>query len=208
MSRKGGKQGKAWQRGSAVRKVAVRDPRPRILIVCEGVQTEPNYFLGFRLTNVVLKIEPAGAQHKTVVEKAIEMKSADGDYSEVWCVFDRDKHISGRDKQIFNEAMLLAEQNGISIAYSNDAFELWYLLHFAYYQTAILRSDYIVKLKELMPDGYKKNDPLMYQKLEDKMDDAIKHARKLHQQWGGESPEKADPSTTVYLLVERLRDLG
>lgn len=208
MNRRGGKQEKAWQRGSAARKVAVRDQRPRILIVCEGVQTEPNYFLGFRLTSVVLEIVPAGAQHKTVVEKAIELKSKEDDYSEVWCVFDRDKHIGGKDKQIFNEAISLAEKNSISVAYSNDAFELWYLLHFAYFDTAILRSDYIKKLKKLTPDGYQKNDPSMYAKLEDKMDDAIKRAKILHQNWSNEEPGKANPSTTVYLLVERLRELG
>ena len=208
MSRKGGKQKKAWQRGSTARKVATRDPRPRILIVCEGVQTEPNYFQGFRLTNIVLEVVPAGAQHKTVVEKAIDLKTEDGDYNEVWCVFDRDKHISGKDKQIFNDAISLAAQNSIDIAYSNDAFELWYLLHFSYFDTAILRSDYITKLKKLLPGGYKKNDPTMYKKLEDKMDDAIKNAKRLHEGWNGGEPEKSDPSTTVYKLVERLRELG
>jgi len=205
---------KAWQRGgngsskrALSRRVSIKDERPRILIVCEGEKTEPNYFRGFHLTSVVLKVEPAGAQHITVVEQAIAIQESDGDYSEVWCVFDRDKHINGGDKQVFNEALALAKRNGIEVAYSNDAFELWYLLHFAYYDTAMHRSDYIVKLDQLLPKGYAKNDPKIYEYLFDKMDSAIKRAKKLHKQWPDNQPEKEDPSTTVYRLVERLRSL-
>jgi hypothetical protein len=208
MNMRKGRQKKAWHKGSAARKIGIRDPRPRILIVCEGEKTEPNYFRGFRLPSVVLKVVPAGAQHKTVVKKAVDLKSKDNDYDEIWCVFDRDKNTGGGDKQAFNEAISIADKNEIKVAYSNDAFELWYLLHFGYYHTAISRSDYIVKLNKLIPDGYKKNDPNMFLKLENKMDDAIRNAKKLHQQWAVEKPEKADPSTTVYLLVEHLRELN
>lgn len=34
------------------RRTSFRDPRERLLIVCEGSKTEPRYFEGFRLTNV------------------------------------------------------------------------------------------------------------------------------------------------------------
>lgn len=42
-----------------------------ILIVCEGKQTEPNYFRGFKLTNV--DVDGAGADPMTVVERAKEI---------------------------------------------------------------------------------------------------------------------------------------
>lgn len=206
MTRRANRGKKGWERGGRGRRVEVRDPRPRILIVCEGLQTEPNYFRGFRLTNVRLEIEPAGVQHKTVVERAAVLMR-DG-YDEVWCVFDRDKKPEGGDSETFNEALSLAASEGINVAYSNDAFELWYLLHFNYIDTAISRADYLSKLDSLIPGGYKKNDPGMYAKLEEKMDDALRNAKRLHESWEGGNPEVEDPSTTVYLLVERLREFG
>ncbi|MGH7862625.1 MAG: RloB family protein, partial [Candidatus Dormibacteraceae bacterium] len=108
------------------RKVDIRDPSPRILIVCEGTKTEPNYFRGFR----VLSAEIIGEGYNTVslVERARELRDADGPYDQVWCVFDHDSYSPGD----FNAAVGNAESAGIRVAYSNEAFELWYCLHFAY----------------------------------------------------------------------------
>ena len=54
--------------------------------------------------------------------------------SNVWCVFDRDKNIdeaqNERSNIEFDEAIALARRRGIKVAWSNDAFELWVLLHF------------------------------------------------------------------------------
>lgn len=202
---------KAWERsrgrGQLSRKSATREVKPRILIVCEGKKTEPNYFMGFKVRTMDVVIEPVGAVHTSVVDRALALMAEDGDYEEVWCVFDRDKHIANPDDvALFNSAIEKAEKNGIRVAYSNDAFELWYLLHFNYCDTQILRSDYITKLREIM-GTYKKNDPLMYDKLEDKMDVAIRNAKKLHELSDKNDPANADPSTTVFMLVERLLEL-
>lgn len=201
---------KAWAKsqGRLVRRVAIRDERIRILIVCEGKKTEPLYFKGFRITSVNLVIEPAGAIHTSVVSKAIDILQEDSDYEEVWCVFDRDKHPSNRhDLRQFNDAIQLAQHHGIKVAYSNDAFELWYLLHFGYYDTQMTRMDYISKLSRLLPGGYQKNDPNMYTMLEGRMDDAIRNAKRLYDMCDKNDPGNADPSTTVFILVERLRQL-
>jgi hypothetical protein len=201
----------AWDRGKVSgglkRKVGFREIKPRLLIVCEGKRTEPNYFRGFRLTNVELVVEGAGMVHVSVVQKAIEMKAKYEDYQEVWCVFDRDKHTANpNDEALFNEAIETAKANDILVAYSNDAFELWYLLHFQYIDNQILRADYITKLK-LKLGAYKKNDRKMYDKLESKLPDAIKNAKKLYKNCDQNDPANADPSTTVFQLVERLKEL-
>ena len=59
------------------------------------------------------------------------------------------------------------------VAWSNEAFELWYLLHFVYLYAAISRSDYIKKLENEIRriDGYanynyKKNDAGIYSMLQ------------------------------------------
>lgn len=48
----------------------------------------------------------------------------DGD--QLWCVFDCDDN---KDSEL-QAAILYAEKHGYKIAYSNPAFEYWYLLHF------------------------------------------------------------------------------
>jgi hypothetical protein len=195
------------KRGKLYRKINFREKLPRILIVCEGEKTEPLYFKGFKITSVRLEVEPAGAVHYSVVERAKQMREIDPDYDEVWCVFDRDKHAANpRDVEKFNSAIALAKNNQISIAYSNDAFELWYLLHFIYFDTSITRADYVKKLKKIL-GSYVKNDPKMYFKLEDKMDVAIKNAKRLYNNSNKNDPANADPSTTVFLLVEKLKSL-
>src|SRR5688572_11689147 len=114
------------------RKVNVRETIPRFLIVCEGERTEPNYFLSFRVPRDVIQVEIHGTGYNTVslVRKAIELK-AKGEYDQAWCVFDRDSF----SVESFNAAIKLAKQHRIKVAYSNEAFELWYLLHFDFLNT-------------------------------------------------------------------------
>ncbi|MEG4426915.1 MULTISPECIES: RloB family protein [unclassified Microcoleus] len=179
------------------------------LIVCEGEKTEPNYFKSFPVdTNVIkLDIKGEGKNTKSLVEKAIELKN-DSEFDETdrfWCVFDRDNNPKNpNDAQNFNAAINIAQNNGIKVAYSNDAFELWYLLHFHYYNAAISRKDYQNMLTKLLGHKYEKNSDTIYEELKDKQQDAIKHAKRLLQEYDRPNPETDNPSTTVHLLVEEL----
>lgn len=101
-----------------------KPPKKRILIVCEGEKTEPNYFRSFRVTSAVIKIEALGKNTKDLVltakrlkEKAIKENES---FDQVWCVFDRDSF----KKIDFNEALQIASQNGMKAAYSNEAFPI------------------------------------------------------------------------------------
>ena len=179
------------------------------LIVCEGEKTEPNYFRSFPVDTKVIKldIKGEGKNTKSLVEKAMELKS-NAEYDEkdrFGCVFDRDKNPKNpNDSQNFNSAITLARNNGIDVAYSNDAFELWYLLHFHFYNTGISRQDYQNMLTKLLGHEYKKNSETIYEELKDKQQDAIKHAKRLLQEYEPPNPETDNPSTTVHLLVEEL----
>jgi hypothetical protein len=179
------------------------------LIVCEGEKTEPNYFRSFPVNPKVIKldIKGEGKNPKSLVEKAIELKndSESDETDRFWCVFDRDKNPKNpNDSQNFNSAITLARKKGIDVAYSNDAFELWYLLHFHYYNIAISRQDYQNMLTQLLGHKYKKNSEMIYEELKDKQQDAIKHAKRLLQKYDRPNPETDNPSTTVHLLVEEL----
>lgn len=184
------------------RRTFVRDPRDRILIVCEGEQTEPQYFEEFRLTNVTVR--GTGFNTDSLVQYAIRLrnkaKREKESYDQVWCVFDRDSFPAKN----FNDAFILAEQNGIKVAYSNEAFELWYLLHFNYYDTGMSRSNYCVKLNSLLGFKYEKKCPIMYEVLLDKQADAIRNASSLLSQYPSPNPEKDNPSTTIHFLVTEL----
>ena len=191
------------------RKIGNRETIPTFLIVCEGEKTEPNYFRSFPIsTRPEITIVGAGCETIAVVNKAIELmteRAKTRAFDRVWCVFDRDPSRVNNTAQRFNEALRLAKKEDIEVAYSNECFELWYLLHFHFYDTAVPRSDYYKKLTTLLKYDYAKNSDDMYAKLEDKQPQAIKHARKLLASYDpNHQPESDNPATTVHLLVEEL----
>jgi RloB-like protein len=183
----------------------------RFLIVCEGKQTEPNYFSGFQnelRAIAFLQIEGKGMVSLSLVKEAKKLKDEDGEYEEVWCVFDRDFKSENNNKQNFNEAIKLAQEHKINLAISNDAFELWFLLHYEYYSSTTHRSDLITMLcdKKRLGTKYKKNSQDMYEKLKEKQPDAIRNAKKLWNECDGDY--NTNPSTTVFQLVETLNSLN
>jgi len=118
--------------------VPFREPKPKMLIVCEGAITEKEYFDQFakfhRNSLVDVIVEGGKGVPLTVVraakerkEKAIsDAKRKDDEflkYQSVWCVFDVDDHPN------VPEAKIIAADNGIELAISNPCFELWLLLH-------------------------------------------------------------------------------
>lgn len=190
------------------------------LIVCEGEKTEPNYFRSFprKVGKVIFDIEFEGGGINTlkVVEKAIELRDKSKQkYDRVWAVFDRDSFHSNS----FNSAILKAKANGINCAWSNEAFELWYLLHFQHRVTAMKREEYKHAIERAVNNKlgkkkntfrYKKNDPEMFAllKITGSQDLAIKCAKALSNKIDGENFAKFNPQTQVFKLVEELNGLS
>ena len=192
---------KANYRGYLPRKVNTREVNQRFLIVCEGAKTEPNYFMSFRVPKNVVKIDVQGLGENPskLVKSAKELKKQ-GEYDQVWCVFDRDSWTI----EDFNNAIQNAKDQGFKVAYSNESFELWYVLHFEFINTGIPRSDYLRKLTTLFGRRYQKNSETIYDDLFDKQAIAIKNAENLLKQYNPHIPAKDNPSTTVHLLVQEL----
>jgi hypothetical protein len=184
------------QRSYMERPVDATEIRQRFLIVCEGAKTEPLYFEQFRVPGLVVDVEGTGMNTLRLVEEAMRLRTED-DYDQVWCVFDKDEFPIDH----FENAIQRAGNNGIRVAYCNQAFELWYLLHFEYLQTAIDRKSYMKKLDEYLGFEYKKNDPRIYHVLRCKIDIAIRNAKHLMKEYRFSHPGKDDPSTTVHKLV-------
>lgn len=188
----------------------------KILIVSEGTKTEPNYFKSFRTFNrgtIVYDIEVKGEADNTinVIDKAIELRDK-GEYDSVWAVFDKD---SFPDKN-FNAAIIKAEQNGIGCAWSNEAFELWYLYHFVNRVTAMSRKEYEQAISDAVNKSpiykskkaykYQKKDPNNYQIMTTygSMEDAIKYAEAQSLKYTDNRFATHNPCTMVYKLVRLL----
>ena len=113
----------------------VRERHVRFLIVCEGKKTEPLYFeaLITNHTSTVREVTIEGEGRATValVERTEEIRrdlerKNNMSFDRVWVVFDKD------DFDDFNEAIKKARKLGFQSAWTNEAFELWYYLHFEY----------------------------------------------------------------------------
>jgi len=196
------------------RRQASLEPLPRILVVCEGVVTEPQYFDAFkreeenRLVEVVIDNE--GGVPKTLVERAVlRKKMAEQQairehddnlkYDEVWCVFDVDQHPRLAD------ARQQARDNGIRLAVSNPCFELWLLLHFSDQTAHIERKPAATALGKYIR-GYDKHVP--FEVLRFGYIDAVRRAQLIERRCIEAGDEGGNPSTGVYLLTERIREFG
>src|SRR5690606_19625553 len=188
--------------------------KPTILIVCEGKNTEPSYFKQFRLQSATIK--GTGFNTISLVKEAIKLKQ-ESHYDQVWCVFDKDDN----SDHLFNSAIYLAENNNIKIAYSNQAFEYWLILHFDDHQGGSMpKEEYHNRINKILkPFGLSYNgkksklisedffnllnstDPKLQEK---RIYLAIKRAKRNLSKHSHTTPAKAESSTTIFNLVEEI----
>jgi hypothetical protein len=175
--------------------------------VCEGENTEPDYFNAFRLTSANIKAVGQGINTVSLVQKALRIREEERkkgrEYDQCWVVFDKDDFPDND----FNRAIALAQSNGMNAAYSNQAFEYWFLLHFNLFQGPMHRNQYAEKLNGLLGVPYSKEAGFagqVFRVLADKQEQAIRNAKAVMRQMENVSPAQAESSTTVHLLVEEL----
>lgn len=165
------------------------------LIVCEGQQTEPNYFKGAveeinkdidEEYKLKIKIEGKGMNTVSLVKSVEDIQNEiDGykfttvPYGKIFVVFDKDSF----SDELFDKAVEMCEKNGYIALWSNQAIEFWFLLHFNLIESRIDRTIYATKLNEYFKrEGlnykYKKNDVKIYEKLitYGSLENAIKNA--------------------------------
>lgn len=190
------------------------------LIICEGENTEPLYFKGFPVPSKMVVTEGGCKSKNALVDYALSIRDLPKyDGREVWCVFDYDikpDEATSRPDD-FNSAIIKAEAHGMKVAWSNDAFELWFVLHYQTLQAALTRRElYKIlkkkwKLKSFSAEA-KRFDFCAghYDRHQERHDGAsqeraIRRAKGLHDAYQGKQ-NFADqvPCTTVYLLVEEL----
>jgi len=197
------------------RRVPFLEPKPRILVVCEGEVTEPQYLIGFknacRNSRVDVEISPEhGVDPKTLVEDAkARKKKADKaaenerdenlKYDSVWAVFDVDDHAHIPD------AVQMARDNGIDLAISNPSFELWLLLHFRD-NPGMKSREVVARLLRTHDKGYHKH--VDYHRYKEGYSQAVSRAKRLDTiaNDAGTPAWNCNPTTGVHRLTESIRD--
>lgn len=124
-STKGGAANPRRQQALLIRAGETMTVRKKLLIVCEGRNTEPSYFKQFKLASATIEALGNGFNTVTLVREIIKLKEKAG-YDQYWAVFDKDSFPNSD----FNDAIELAKKNDIGVAYSNQSFEYWIILHF------------------------------------------------------------------------------
>jgi hypothetical protein len=198
----------------------------KLLIICEGKNTEPSYFKQFRYPATIETIDIEGTGYNTVslVEYAEKRKQeAKYQHHKVWCVFDADPKAHDPNQLVhFNNAIKKAEALGFNVAYSHQAFEYWLILHFEDHQGGPMHRDlYAAKINKYLKaidskvvyDKDRKEvsesffnimlaaDPKTH---ESRQVLALKRAKKIYSQYDHQNPAKEESSTTVFKLVWEL----
>ncbi len=215
---------------------------PDIIIACEDSVSSPTYFRMIVdslieqkvITQDSFVIAPHKHSNPMGVLQDLKNYKKEGkaykDFEHKWIVIDRDSprvNGGGHSAEDFNNALKSAKSKksnlNIEVAYANDSFELWYLLHFEYRNSAISRDEILTqvikRLKEidaykfakLTKDNIKQENytKLIFETLKPLQNVAIRNAKKLLESYGNEHNPKSDnPSTRVHLLVELLNSLS
>ena len=217
---------KRYSRKEKKRLIDFKSKRMFYLIVCEGEKTEPNYFASLKeslpkgvLELTQIDIDGTGKNTLSIIGEAKKLRKR---YEEkylrkidkVWAVFDKDSFPSKN----FNNAINKGEHSRpkINCAWTNEAFELWYLLHFSYYNTGLSRHQYQKLIEKEInkasgKKGYKytKNSVEMYSLLNSygNQDFAISNAEKLEKLYNDRRFSNHNPCTKVHLLIKELKEL-
>lgn len=205
------------------RKEYLEQKEYRYYIFCEGQQTEPLYFEGFKhlIENnpiykdmVLIEIEPCAAETMRIIGMAERFVRKNGiDRGQIWCVYDKDSFPAKDFNGVAERADRLNQENPnlqYYAAWSNECIEFWFILHFAYYTSNNHRTEYMKflndKFKELGIGKYQKNMKdifgILMEKGNPKM--AIRYAKRIIKEGEGKTPTEIAPGTKVYALAEEL----
>lgn len=206
------------------RRAAVRKPYERLLIVCEGEKTEPQYLREiqrcFRLATAHVQVlhSPFGTEPQQVLDYALVLfKEGDSvrgvaprEFDRVVVVFDRDEH------RTYHEALAKAAgQNGrlkndsgiavpLDVVASVPCFELWLLLHFENVQAPLHRVEALERLRVHLP-GYEKGCGGHWAATQARCAEATQRAQRLAEV--NTAHGDTQPYTAMHELVRRLVNL-
>ena len=198
----------------STKKIPVRD---EFLILTNGKRSEKNYFEALRSefkTIYKIKVKFMNDDPETLVVHAIAEKNKT---NRVWCVFDKDQF----PKESIYQAVELATQYEVGVAFSNISFEVWLMDHFAKCANEKTVDRLIHELDSVLQKngcskGYTKADAdVLKTEFIPRLDDAVHNADVVHQkrvlEYRKERQDENYPIcdwnsyTNVHKLVEALK---
>lgn len=185
----------------------------KLLIVCEGKNTEVEYFDKFHVPGVTIVPVGTGLSTCKLVRKVESIKELQlqrkrlKKFDEIWVVFDKD------DNKDFEDAILLAISLKYKVAYTNQAFEYWFVLHFIDHQgNAMPRTDYANLINEHLKSHGAEYDPKSKHVSDDMFDvlmaflqDAYDRASRLLSSKKKLGQEYKESVTTVHNLIHSIK---
>lgn len=198
-----------------------REVHPKIFVWSHTAKAEIEYFQDFKnylCSSLLMPKKKICWTPQELLKKIIQWKNenvCEEDDDQVWCIFDIDDFYKNNKRELV-EAIKNAIENNIKIAYANECFELWILLHFQKLTTAVNRGKYIEEKikKEFKKRGlgvFKKNQKV-FDILLPFQNDAMKNAKSILIQyskinWPEKLSEKGNPSTSIHFLVDEINTL-
>jgi hypothetical protein len=198
------------------RKQGFKEPHKSILIVAEGIKTEPIYFNSLkkklRLPMINVEVVPAGAAPITVVDEAISLRNdrkkiakkspTQVPYDIVYCVVD----VEAPKADSLPKAVDKAKANNLEIILSNPCFEYWYLLHFRKTSSPFNTSQDVKSALRHEHPAYCESDKTIFDVVFDKTHEAIKRSKEVlnEQHNNTEDISNCNPSTHIHKIVENL----
>jgi len=188
------------------------------LFVCEGTKTEPKYLKSlFDFANsksirpkvnpiihgVARNTETLVKYVETFFRRVGELKSYPTIPPEkIFVLFDKDSFKADQ----FDNAIHMSISKGYIPIWSNECFELWYILHFCYYTSDNGREKYFEKLDDLLGIKYDKaKDIFSLINSPEHLKNAMENAQKLKNNSKCEtSPTKQVPCTQMVFLIEEI----
>lgn len=184
--------------------------RAKILIVCEGQQTEKEYFeylkRKYKLSTAEVKVkEDGGSSPNSVFKDALKLYKNSLEknqvaYDAVYCVYDQDEfsqHSDVRNK--------IRQQESFNLIFSNPCFEVWYLFHDDKSTKPFAKKGKKTASQQVKSQANKLLNSTGSNYLEylfNKTEEAIKNAKRNAKQ------NISNPYTNVYELVEKMKEIG
>lgn len=228
------------------------DTIPTFIIFCEDDASEPTYFKYFETDSI--KINRIGGQRSKLfnVYSVIDYCNLN-EYFEpikeskfrlkesapfIWCVFDHDKKGEPNEHHNFNTSIETAQNRGFNVAWSNDAFELWILLHFEdvdpeneHFKHRMTYYDRLTEIFKSLPEpnemlslqlthpkftykqglkSQKKFSNIVLPQIKSKIKEAISRAEVLEEYFTTNNvlPHEKAPCTLIHHLVKELIEKG
>lgn len=181
------------------------------LCVCEGEKTEPNYIKNLvRYANSIsdkpnlnIDVYGEGRNTQSLIE-ATDIYRKYAPYEKIFVLFDKDSF----EPSQFDNAIKMAAQKGRGYIpiWSNECFELWFILHYERFPADNGRKSYYKKLDKLLETDYEKSDDV-FSMIHNpaRIKTALKYAEALDKESQCESsPSKRVPCTQMFRLIREL----